>query len=162
MSIVRNLLQWSFWFFCQSHYCPYPKILKTRLPSLWPSNVIELTQLQGFPEFFLNFENSCFNSREWFWKQSLYKKDVSLEIFFKKILWHRCFPVNSAKVPRTPILENTSRWLLLYFWASASVNNFLSCLNVLLLCNILHEKEMLLNNDLTLVFWSNAISPSKL
>ena len=32
----------------------------------------------------------------------------------KKGLWHRCFPVNFAKFLRTPFLENTSGWLLLY------------------------------------------------
>ena len=31
----------------------------------------------------------------------------------KKILWHRCFPVNFAKFPRTPFLQNTSLRLLL-------------------------------------------------
>ena len=32
---------------------------------------------------------------------------------FKKRLWRRCFPVNFAKFPRTPFLQNTSGWLLL-------------------------------------------------
>ena len=31
----------------------------------------------------------------------------------KKRLWHRCFPVNFVKFPRTPFLQNTSGWLLL-------------------------------------------------
>ena len=31
----------------------------------------------------------------------------------KKILWHRCFPVNFAKFLRTPFLQNTSGRLLL-------------------------------------------------
>ena len=30
----------------------------------------------------------------------------------KKRLWHRCFPVNFAKFPRTPFLQNTSGRLL--------------------------------------------------
>ena len=38
--------------------------------------------------------------------------------FFKNRLWHRCFPVNSAKLLRTCFpqnnLQNTSRWLLLH------------------------------------------------
>ena len=38
--------------------------------------------------------------------------------FLKKRLWHRCFPVNSAKLLRTCFpqnnLQNTSRWLLLH------------------------------------------------
>ena len=36
----------------------------------------------------------------------------------KKRLWHRCFPVNFVKFLRTPFLQNTSRRLLLYFFAS--------------------------------------------
>ena len=32
---------------------------------------------------------------------------------FKKILWHRCFPVNFAKLLRTPFLQSTSGLLLL-------------------------------------------------
>ena len=32
----------------------------------------------------------------------------------KKILWHRCFPVNFAKFPRTTFLKNTSGWLLCF------------------------------------------------
>ena len=32
----------------------------------------------------------------------------------KKRLWHRCFPVNFVKFPRTPFLQNTSGRLLLY------------------------------------------------
>ena len=31
----------------------------------------------------------------------------------KKSLWHRCFPVNFVKFPRTRFLQNTSRRLLL-------------------------------------------------
>ena len=33
----------------------------------------------------------------------------------KKRLWHRCFPVNFVKFLRTPFLQNTSGWLLLWF-----------------------------------------------
>ena len=33
---------------------------------------------------------------------------------FKKRLWHRCFTVNFQKFLRTPYLQNTSGWLLLY------------------------------------------------
>ena len=32
---------------------------------------------------------------------------------FKKRLWHRCFPVNFAKLLRTPFLTEHLRWLLL-------------------------------------------------
>ena len=34
--------------------------------------------------------------------------------FIKKRLWHRCFPVNFAKFPRTPFFTEHLRWLLLY------------------------------------------------
>ena len=33
--------------------------------------------------------------------------------FIKKRLWHWCFPVNFAKFLRAPVLQNTSRRLLL-------------------------------------------------
>ena len=36
-------------------------------------------------------------------------------ILLKKKLWHRCFPVNFAKLLRTPFLQNTSGRLLLCF-----------------------------------------------
>ena len=32
----------------------------------------------------------------------------------KKKFWHRCFPVNFAKILRTPFLTDHLRWLLLY------------------------------------------------
>ena len=32
----------------------------------------------------------------------------------KKGLWHRCFPVNFVKFPRTPYLQNTTERLLLF------------------------------------------------
>ena len=36
--------------------------------------------------------------------------------FFNQVegqLWHRCFPVNFTKFPRTPFLQNTSVWMVL-------------------------------------------------
>ena len=46
--------------------------------------------------------------------QSLFFNKVGcLCNFIKKILWHRCFPVNFAKFIWTPILQNISGWLLL-------------------------------------------------
>ena len=41
---------------------------------------------------------------------------VACNIILKKRLWHRCFPVNFAKFLRTPLLQNTSGWLLLLAW----------------------------------------------
>ena len=36
-----------------------------------------------------------------------------LQLYLKKRLWHRCFPVNFVKFLRTPFLQNTSGRLLL-------------------------------------------------
>ena len=44
--------------------------------------------------------------------QSLFFHKVAT--LLKKILWHRCFPVNFAKFLRTPFLQNTSGRLLLF------------------------------------------------
>ena len=41
---------------------------------------------------------------------------LSLQLYKKKRLWHRCFPVNFTKFLRTPFLRNSSGWLLLYFF----------------------------------------------
>ena len=38
-------------------------------------------------------------------------------LILKKRLWHRCFPVNFVKFLRTPFLQNTSGWLLLFLQA---------------------------------------------
>ena len=44
-------------------------------------------------------------------------KNLCQSLFFNKVaglrLWHRCFPVNFAKFPRTPFLQKTSERLLL-------------------------------------------------
>ena len=42
----------------------------------------------------------------------------------KKRLWHRRFPVNFAKLLRTPFLQNTSGRLLLFKFYSAKVYLF--------------------------------------
>ena len=49
-----------------------------------------------------------------------------VSFLLKKRLWHRCFPMNFAKFPRTTFLKNTSGWLLLILleWVG---NNF-SCI----------------------------------
>ena len=39
---------------------------------------------------------------------------AKVSFILKKRLWHRCFPVNFAKVLRTPFLQNTSGQLLLF------------------------------------------------
>ena len=38
---------------------------------------------------------------------------LSLQFYYKKKLWHRCFPVNFAKFIRTPFLQNIFGRLLL-------------------------------------------------
>ena len=38
---------------------------------------------------------------------------LRLQLYEKKRLWHKCFPVNSAKFLRTSFLQNTSGRLLL-------------------------------------------------
>ena len=46
--------------------------------------------------------------------QSLYfNKVAGPATLLKKRLWHRCFPVNFAKFPRTPFFTEHLRWLLL-------------------------------------------------
>ena len=37
---------------------------------------------------------------------------IKLQPWGKKRLWHRCFPLNFSKFLRTPLLQNTSGWLL--------------------------------------------------
>ena len=39
--------------------------------------------------------------------------DLRFATLLKKRLWHRCFPVNFAKLLRTPFLQNISGQLLL-------------------------------------------------
>ena len=49
--------------------------------------------------------------------QSLFFNKVAglrLATLLKKRLWHRCFPANFVKFPRTPFLQNTSGRLLLW------------------------------------------------
>ena len=47
--------------------------------------------------------------------ESLFNKVAGLRpaTLLKKRLWHKCVPVNFAKFLRTPLLQNTSGWLLL-------------------------------------------------
>ena len=44
--------------------------------------------------------------------------------FFKKRLWHRCFPVNFAKILRTSFLTEYLRWLLLTFQGESTLHSF--------------------------------------
>ena len=47
-----------------------------------------------------------------------YEKRLRPATLFKKRLWHRCFPVNFAKLLRTSFLQNTSGQLFLFLIAS--------------------------------------------
>ena len=42
-------------------------------------------------------------------------RNQTLSEKLKKRLWHRCFTENFAKFLRTPFLQNTSEWQLLYY-----------------------------------------------
>ena len=49
-------------------------------------------------------------------RQSLFfNKAARHATLLKKRLWHRCFPVNFGKLPRTTFLQKTSGRVLLYF-----------------------------------------------
>ena len=50
-----------------------------------------------------------------FWLISCFKKIASLRpvTLLKKGLWHRCFPVDFAKLLRTPFFTEQLQWLLL-------------------------------------------------
>ena len=50
----------------------------------------------------------------------------------KKILWHRCFPVNFSKLLRTPFEQNTSRRLLLLIYQKKCIAVGLSIVEGLL------------------------------
>ena len=52
----------------------------------------------------------------------LFRAGLRPATLLKKMLWHRCFPVNFAKFPRTPFFTEQLRWLLLPF---ASFINYL-------------------------------------
>ena len=42
------------------------------------------------------------------------QKNTCVKVSFLIRLWHRCFPVNSAKFQRTSFLADHLRWLLLF------------------------------------------------
>ena len=69
---------------------------------------------------------SIFSARkEWqtcTFRSSRRRCSVELATILKKRLWHRCFPVNFAKFLRTPFLQNTSGWLLLFKMALSNFN----------------------------------------
>ena len=62
----------------------------------------------------VNFRN-WFCSHLWLLQEHVYS--TSKKYYSPGALWHRCFPVNFAKFPRTPFLQNTSCG---YFWPTES------------------------------------------
>ena len=58
---------------------------------------------------------SKFTGKHLYQSPFLVKLQAWHAILFKKILWHRCFPVNFAKFLRKAFLQNTSGRLLLQF-----------------------------------------------
>ena len=69
---------------------------------------------------------SIFSARkEWqpcTFRSSRRRCSVEPATVLKKRLWHRCFPVNFAKFLRTPFLENTSGWQLLFKMALSNLS----------------------------------------
>ena len=73
----------------------------------------------------------------------LIKSQVRPATFFKKRLWHRCFPANFAKFPLTPFLKEHFRQLLLIISENSQQNvlihaffirrRFFACASIFLL-----------------------------
>ena len=55
-------------------------------------------------------------------------------LLFKKILWHRCFPVNSENFLITPFLQNTSGQLLLKPGLCLVLSRYIPCETTNLKC----------------------------
>ena len=53
--------------------------------------------------------------------ESLFNKVIKKSYFIKKILEHRCFPVNIAKLLRTAFFTEHLGWLLLGITSLASI-----------------------------------------
>ena len=70
---------------------------------LWKKVFLEISQNSQ--------ENTC--ARVSF---SIKLQALGLQLYLKKGLWHRCFPVNFVKYLRTPFLQNTSERLLQALW----------------------------------------------
>ena len=68
-----------------------------------------------FANFFFVFF-AKFTRKHLCWSLILIKLQVSiLQFHWKKGLQHRCFLVNFARYFKRPFLQNTSRWLLLFY-----------------------------------------------
>ena len=74
----------------------------------------------GLIYFFRSSHQRCSVNKKVFLEISQnYQENTCLRpaTLLKKRLWHRCFPVNFVKFLRTPFLQNTSGWLLLFFFS---------------------------------------------
>ena len=61
-------------------------------------------------------ENFAKFTGKYLWQSLFFNKVAGLRstTLLKNRLWHRCIPVNFAKFSRTPFLQNTSEWVLLF------------------------------------------------
>ena len=50
------------------------------------------------------------------------EKAMKYATLLEKGLWHRCFPMDFAKFPIIPFLQNTSEWLFLFLKTSWNKN----------------------------------------
>ena len=82
-----------------------------RQTNRYSSKKVNIWTPSGYFPFFISF--FCWNEIN---KKSSMREDtrkirssrLSLQLYLKKRLCHRCFPVNFAKFLRTPLLQNTS------------------------------------------------------
>ena len=73
------------------------------------SSLLEVLCKKGVPRNFAKFTGKHLCQTLFFDKVAGLRSATLL----KMRLWHRCFPVNFAKFPRTPFLTEHLRWLLL-------------------------------------------------
>ena len=83
---------------------------------------------KGVPKNFTKFTGKQLCQSLFFNKVACLRPAASL----KKGLRHRCFPVNFARFLRTPILQNTSGWLLLQIFTAGPVMFVVTCLSIYL------------------------------
>ena len=86
-----------------------------KIPIDWPYSQIQ-DRVTGNEQFCKSSLKSFSNFTGKYLRQSLFSNRVAglrPASLLKKKLWHRCFPVNFAKILRTPFLQYTSGGLLL-------------------------------------------------
>ena len=79
----------------------FDTLIKFLIDTLFRSSCPEIFCIKGVPRNFTKFTG----------------KQLCQSLFFNKVarLWYRCFPVNFAKLLRTPFFTEHLRWLLLTF-----------------------------------------------